>query len=306
MTKFAIYRILGNDLPPRHRAGQTYENLCFVLDQEPAFDQCEKHWILNRIADPRQEQRLLDLLESRGQSYLRVPFLFEEYRACVDKPVRPESRWPKDNETQPALHRHNKVLYAMNNNGARNLALRQGRRHADWVLPLDGNCCFDQEGWNLLTAKVAAQTSADACLAIPMFRLTDNAQYFGFTISGRDQHEPQVILGKDCELEFNENYRYGYLSKMEFLRRLKLNYQCTYSMHIADEDHKCGYVLRLFSGVAEAEGDWTPRTKLREQAIDALLETLDRQAGPFNTSSAQAIDLGNAAELATASNPASV
>ena len=35
----------------------------------------------------------------------------------------------------------------MNNNGARNAALREGRRRAKWVLPWDGNCFVTEEGW---------------------------------------------------------------------------------------------------------------------------------------------------------------
>src|SRR5690554_3566160 len=44
-----LYRIVGNDLYPRHAKGQSRENLRFVLENEPDFDACEKIWILNRI-----------------------------------------------------------------------------------------------------------------------------------------------------------------------------------------------------------------------------------------------------------------
>jgi hypothetical protein len=71
---FVLYRMLGNDLPPRHEIGQTLANLRFMLDHEPELEACEKRWVVNRIVDPEQEAAIIALLEERGQSYLRIPF----------------------------------------------------------------------------------------------------------------------------------------------------------------------------------------------------------------------------------------
>ena len=48
---FLLARIIGNDLEPRHRKGQSFDNVLFILDNEPAFEDCEKFWIVNRITD---------------------------------------------------------------------------------------------------------------------------------------------------------------------------------------------------------------------------------------------------------------
>ncbi|TIV70940.1 MAG: hypothetical protein E5V89_12390, partial [Mesorhizobium sp.] len=49
---FVLVRIIGNDLEPRHRKGQSYDNALFILDNESDFPDCEKVWLVNRITDP--------------------------------------------------------------------------------------------------------------------------------------------------------------------------------------------------------------------------------------------------------------
>src|SRR6218665_1842667 len=76
---FVLYRIVGNDLPPRHREGQALANLRFILDHEPELPGCEKRWVLNRIVDPVVEAALAAELTARGRAFLRIPFVAEEY-----------------------------------------------------------------------------------------------------------------------------------------------------------------------------------------------------------------------------------
>jgi hypothetical protein len=59
--RFCLYRIVGNDLVPRHAPGQSLANVRFILEHETELEGCEKHWILNRIVDPREEERLIEL-----------------------------------------------------------------------------------------------------------------------------------------------------------------------------------------------------------------------------------------------------
>ncbi|TGP32740.1 hypothetical protein EN871_34235, partial [bacterium M00.F.Ca.ET.228.01.1.1] len=77
---FMLVRIIGNDLEPRHRKGQSYDNVRFILDNEPGFPDCKKFWIVNRIVDPNEQARIVDLLQSRGQSFQVIPFELEAYR----------------------------------------------------------------------------------------------------------------------------------------------------------------------------------------------------------------------------------
>ena len=81
--RFVLYRILGNDLPPRHEMGQTVKNLRFILENEPPLPNVDKRWVVNRIIDPEQEAAILALLQKHEQPYLHIPFVLEDY-ARVD------------------------------------------------------------------------------------------------------------------------------------------------------------------------------------------------------------------------------
>lgn len=110
-----LYRILGNDLPPRHSPGQTLRNLRFLLQHESDFSSLphlgphsvhhshlygsgsgarkshsedggllvDKYFVLNRIAEPEMVGAILGLLrlyavpESR---ILIIPFDWNEYQ----------------------------------------------------------------------------------------------------------------------------------------------------------------------------------------------------------------------------------
>ncbi|CAG8563501.1 10930_t:CDS:2 [Paraglomus brasilianum] len=75
-----LYRVLGNDLPPRHKAGQILQNVRFILNNEPKFPNTRKVWLLNRIVDEEYENALIQLLNSYEQEYLRIPFEISEYQ----------------------------------------------------------------------------------------------------------------------------------------------------------------------------------------------------------------------------------
>lgn len=77
--QIVLYRILGNDLPPRHKQGQTLSNLRFILEHEPSFPKTKKYWILNRMVDPANEAAIIKLLKKHNQEYVRVPFEADEY-----------------------------------------------------------------------------------------------------------------------------------------------------------------------------------------------------------------------------------
>lgn len=92
----ALYRILGNDLPPRHAVNQTMENLRFLLEHEldvaqtvvldpdvsPSILHIDKFFVLNRIANPDTLQGIRKLLFDYGVSedhIIDIPFEWEEY-----------------------------------------------------------------------------------------------------------------------------------------------------------------------------------------------------------------------------------
>ncbi|GAA6047811.1 hypothetical protein JCM3770_004654 [Rhodotorula araucariae] len=116
-----LYRILGNDLPPRHSPGQTLRNLRFLLQHESDFSvlpplgphgvhhshlygsgshareahsqmgglRVDKYFVLNRIAEPEMVSAIIGLLHLYSvpdSRILVIPFDWNEYQ-------RREFRW---------------------------------------------------------------------------------------------------------------------------------------------------------------------------------------------------------------------
>ncbi|CEQ38852.1 SPOSA6832_00330 [Sporobolomyces salmonicolor] len=116
-----LYRILGNDLPPRHSPGQTLRNLRFLLQHESDFSilpplgphglhhshlygsgrkaqaahtqmgglRVDKYFVLNRIAEPEMVSAIIGLLHLYSvpdSRILIIPFEWDEYQ-------RREFRW---------------------------------------------------------------------------------------------------------------------------------------------------------------------------------------------------------------------
>lgn len=298
---FVLYRIIGNDLPPRHRVGQSLANLRFILENEPVLPRCEKHWVVNRIVDPAQESAVLDLLAAQGQPVLHLPFVGDEYAqigldlACLPHPEFLASRQfarlslKERNRLLGAVHRL-KNLYVMNNNGARNAAIADGRSRAKWVLPFDGNCFFTTTAWTGLVADVTARPWLKY-FAVPMARLLDNRQLLEPAFTPLANEEPQLVFRCDAAESFNPDVPYGRRPKVELFWRLGIPGPWDYWTEAPwDQPRRplspeafqfgvAGWVARLFSGVAQLEvharNGPGQRGLARQEAILALLGSLD-------------------------------
>jgi hypothetical protein len=296
---FVLYRIIGNDLPPRHQAGQTLENVRFVLEHEPAYPGLEKRWVLNRIVDREVEQSVIELLDEYQQPYLRIAFIEEEYREAswnfegFDPPgltygkeyeALDASRNLPDRVIDHVYHRKN--LYVMNNNGARNAALRDGRDRAKWVLPWDGNCYLTPQSWAALVAGVQAGPE-HKYFTVPMARVLDNADLLNSDHPFVADEEPQLLFRRDASEEFDENYRYGRRPKVELFWRLGIPGPWdTFSLLPWEPDlaplspeagqvASAGWVARLYSGQAALEKHLKGRGVSRLQAIKQRIDRID-------------------------------
>ena len=302
---FVLYRIIGNDLPPRHGCGQSLANLRFLLEHEPPLPGCEKRWVVNRITDPAQEAAILALLSAHGQPVLHIPFVAAEYArigldvACLPAPDFLSSRrfaWlrkKQQNRILGAVHRL-RNLYVMNNNGARNAALVDGRARAKWILPFDGNCAFTVSAWSRLTADVVARPWLKY-FAVPMARLLDNRQLLDPGFSPQANEEPQILFRRDAVESFNPAFPYGRRPKVELFWRLGIpgpwDDWTDFSWDqprrpLSTESYQfgvAGWVARLFSGVAQLEvharNSPARRGLARQEAILAMLASLDQSFG---------------------------
>lgn len=313
---FVLYRIVGNDLPPRHTAGQTVQNLQFILDHEPELPGCEKRWVVNRIIDPRIEKQILAILEENGKPFIHIPFDPGEYRKVGWRfsqfdisgfTYRPEFDRLGAKQRLRALDHvyHDKNLYVMNNNGARNAALHQGRGLAKWVLPWDGNCFLTGPAWERLVAAVETRPHLKY-FTVPMARILDNSELLRPTPEVSPTEEPQLVFRRDAWEQFNPNARYGRCPKVELLWRLGVpgpwHQWCRGPWDIVPTERspeagqigEAGWVARLASGQPEQEVDagsrWHRRIEAIWDCIDGVDERLARDT--FDATSPFAMDLG--------------
>lgn len=175
-----LYRIIGNDLPPRHSPAQTLRNLRFILENEQPFHGCQKVWILNRLVDTAKRQSIIELLNQYSQRYLEILFDEETYRTVEfrydDFPQadffysNEYQKYPKHVQLLAIDHTyHDKNIYVMNNNGARNFALEHGRSvGAQWILPFDGNCFLTEESWREIRSELERYGASTKYFIIPM------------------------------------------------------------------------------------------------------------------------------------------
>jgi hypothetical protein len=299
-AEFLFYRIIGNDLPPRHRPGQSLSNVQFILENEPDFPGWARRWIVNRIVRREDEDAILALLDSYGQRYLRVPFDLAEY-AEVD--------WDLDGFPDPALFqsaefddldpphqrwaelraRSLKVNYVMNVNGARNLALRDGRRSARWVLPWDGNCFLTEQAWVDITRSIAEQPNAKYVI-VPLARLCSNDELRSGRVAEYSTEEPQIVFRADAVEAFDERYPYGWRNKTELLVRLGVpgvwdtwtrtpwDLPAAPRSTEADRVVTAGWVARLTSGNPRQErgpSSMAQRGRARSAATVSMIDDLD-------------------------------
>ncbi|MBB5754290.1 alginate lyase family protein [Prosthecomicrobium pneumaticum] len=296
---FVLYRIVGNDLPPLHAPDQSLDNLRFLLEHEPLLEDCEKRFVINRVVDPERRAAMIDLLEQHGQPYLEIPFEWSVYRqipwALDDYPIGyllgdAIDELPADRRDAAiaGLYRH-KNNYVMNNNGARNAALADGRGRAKWVLPWDGNCFLTKEAWETLRAGVRTAPHHHY-VCVPMARAERNVDVVEGRVGARQAtHEPQLIFRCDADHAFDERFPYGRRSKVELLWRLGVRgawdkfrleaWDLPPPTPVPAAHHAVGWVARLDNGngrgAAARSLEMRARGSLRNQAIIELLSGMD-------------------------------
>ncbi len=298
---FALCRVIGNDLVPRHRAGQSLENVRFILENEPEFENCTKLWILNRIFDPQNEADLITLLDKHGQTYKRIPFDAEELQgigfdfenfddAMVFADGRLEAMPEEAQARMVGQVYRGRNNYVMHNNGARNAALEYCLEYGKWALPFDGNCYFTESAWQSLRDDIMGQRDK-RYIIVPMARMLDNAELLRDDVTPNATEEPQLAFRCDAPLRFDEAHPYGKRPKVELFLHLGIpgpwdewaitDYD-TPPRKTSPEGHRvgrAGWVARLFSGQARLETDHKDSIRnrgiARNSAIRATLDMLE-------------------------------
>lgn len=215
MNPFILFRILGNDLPPRHADSQTLDNTKFMLQHEPELRDCERVFLLNRIYNPAKRDALADLLDDAGVTFFEIPFEPEVYKQIDSKPGR--------------LH------YLTNVNAARNRCLEIGfdELSAEMVLPMDGGCAMRRDGWESLLTNFWMHDQ-DGYFLLPTWRCETYEQFLdpscppqireAYQFPGGQEvigiREPMVAFTQNHDARFDPELVYGKCDKCELLFRL--------------------------------------------------------------------------------------
>ncbi|KAG0051621.1 hypothetical protein BGZ83_003498 [Gryganskiella cystojenkinii] len=303
-----LYRILGNDLPPRHRPGQTLSNVRFILEHEPEFNKTRKLWVLNRIVDQQAESSILQLLDHHRQEYIRIPFMEKEYLKqdfkLEDFP-EPDFFSSDDYSTFSKVAKlrvldytyHDKNRYAMNNNGGRNIAINHGKTKVDarWIFAFDGNSFMTKNAMAEIKRAIQDHGETIKYFVVPMARLVDNSQLLkGVDTRPNSKEEPQIIFRNDADNVYNPDMRYGRRSKLELLWRLGALERGKISKPSVSWEPKerdptpdkadfmtIGWVFRLFSGKRSQEENTRQSAAIRAYnrllAIQDLIDGIDER-----------------------------
>lgn len=227
---FVLYRIIGNDLYPRHAKGQSRKNVEFILKNESDFPGCSKRWLLNRIFDRDERNAIIALLNDYKQSFFEIPFLADEYiKTMWDFSLLPSVGFLSSRDFLAlGLQQQDRVFtavyaeknrYVMNNNGARNTAIKDGKKCAKWIFPWDGNCFLTEHAWREIEHAIKAAPHLKY-FAVPMARITDNNDLIRNDFVPCPVEEPQLIFRQDAAEQFNPDFPYGRRPKVELFWRL--------------------------------------------------------------------------------------
>ncbi|TCS36700.1 hypothetical protein [Reinekea marinisedimentorum] len=235
--KALLARIIGNSLPPRHSPTQAFRNLKYILENEVGNSFFDKVYIVNRIFDEVERSKIIGLLSETGSNYLEIPFNIEDYRSIsiiddiewVERQVALNG-YSKTMQDYPEKIRlieevaknRSKIVYAMNNNGARNFVLNQYIRKYTWTMPLDGNCFFTREALALLENELMEFKHTENCVVLPMYRLGESLDPLVASPQDLKPCEPQVIFGCNAACTFDERRPYGRRPKVDLLKRLSV------------------------------------------------------------------------------------
>lgn len=264
--KFAIVRILGNENPPRDVPGARLKALEFILQNEPSFPHTIKLFVLNRFVDPVLRAHVEDLLlEYHKVRFIEQPLDWDKLKVMQQNNV-------SDDELN---------LEVIGINSARNLAVEYGHVFATHAVLLDGDCIFDQEGWNQFVQTVENYPSQ--YYSLPMARIDFESYGKPLTAS---LEESQLSFRDDSTMRFDTNKLFGAKDKLDLLFRLGHD-QTPLTAHLkikGDKTKLAGYVLHLQTGKSATESSVHVRVDERKASLKQLFSKVRDMAKQRNCS----------------------
>jgi hypothetical protein len=203
----AIYRLIGNDMPPLESRGQLRWNTKYALDYEPQFEGVTKRWVLNKIWNETEYTLIRNELLAAGvqpTDILSYCFDFKQVKTLKS----PQSQ----------------MAYLGDINDGRNFGIRHGQQSGfEWTLMLDGNTFITKDSWSVIKAALnEASTKGKMYMKIPYHRLhsEQNPAWLnqGSTIDEVLEYAPikgesQLAFHKSATVLFDTHHAYGQNSK---------------------------------------------------------------------------------------------
>lgn len=152
----ALYRLVGNDMPPLQSLGQLRWNTQYALDNEANFPGADKKWILNRIWNETEFSLLYSSLLRSGVA--RDDILLR----CFDLNLYNSFKTQED-----------KLFYLTSQNEGRNDGITDGKSMGyEWSIILDGNTFITRDSWESLEHSLKQASKAGERYAkIPYHRV---------------------------------------------------------------------------------------------------------------------------------------
>ncbi len=209
--KYAIWRILGNAFPPRYALNQNEQDTTFILEWEEHFPEAEKVWVLNRIADEDECNRLESVIKSEGHRVIKIPFDPEKFRSLLSDDAQ--------------------FQYATNVNAARNVCVYEGLKTAEIVVPLGGGTMFRFDAWQRFKLFVEMFPD-DVYYALAVWRGTDTEEVLGSTAPLAKEaykfdnqtligvSQPRVVFTHRSDVVFDVTKNYAANDYVDLLWRL--------------------------------------------------------------------------------------
>jgi hypothetical protein len=204
---------------------QLLRSLEWILKSEPDLPGVEKWFVLNRVCNNTHVKIVKQMVKRAGHKCLEIPFIAKEYQSF--QPTDTLGILPQDltnvydKYSLRRFERQNANLYLMNNNGARNFALKHGLEQGYvWTLPLDGNCYFDKAtSWdNVVNELKVASLERKSYAVFPLERTS-------FDLDGNVKRsgamgEHQIAFALAAKLKYNPMAMYSFRPKIDLLYRL--------------------------------------------------------------------------------------
>jgi hypothetical protein len=258
--KWAVVRILGNELVPRDRPGSRLTTLDYILQHEPPLEDADKLWVLNRVVEPQllTNYELMLWNHDYGEDrVLELSFSPTEYVA--------------------ARTFKQKVLAAIGINNARNQAIAWAHELGyQWVLILDGDCMWQRPDWHNWLKQTRLHEHRYQYFSVPHCRAAVCPE--GMLQIDLTLQECQIAFSRGSTLRFDETLPFGQDDKLSLLRVLG---------HTTGRESGAWQtmpnaltkmiprVIHLPTGDTATETDQRHRREQRERSLQQLVRSLD-------------------------------